>query len=306
MTLTDQVLKNIIKKVIKGEDYRIEVVSLINAAFLQFVIDFFKKIVRLKLENKDVSNWYKKEFLKSELSKEDIAINSGLNMKTITNMYGTATKDIVIDAANEHYDTLYEAISQLVDNDEDLSLTLTIKFNGVSVDLTINETLIVINTLAVKRAALRGGAWSTAGKTAEKVLMKTLCALYKVPSENFEEYFLRDKNKKVNREVDFYLISNKAERYLCEVKLMGKGNPESADAIFARKSNIFIADTLSQQNKDQADELGVFWVELRKKDGYKRLKKAFDLYDIPYTDYDGVDLENELDTILNEIIKLRI
>ena len=44
MTLTEQVAKNIIKKLLKGEDYRIEVVSLINAEFLQFSIDFFKKI----------------------------------------------------------------------------------------------------------------------------------------------------------------------------------------------------------------------------------------------------------------------
>lgn len=302
MTLTDQVIKNIVKKVIKGEDYRIEIVSLINAAFLQFVIDFFKKIVKLKLENKDVTNWYKKEFLKKELPKDEIAINSGLNMKTITNMYGSATKEIVIGAASEHYDTLYEAINSLIDSDEDLALTLTVKFNGVSVELTINETLLVINTLAVKRAALRGGAWSTAGKTAEKVLMKTLCKLYKVPQANFEEKFVRDIKKKVSREVDFYLKDNIGKEYLCEVKLMGKGNPESADAIFARKSNVFVADTLSQQNKDQADELDVSWVELHSKYGYKRLKKAFDKYKIPYTDYSG-NLDKDVAAILDEIIK---
>lgn len=302
MTLTDQVIKNIVKKVIRGEDYRIEIVSLINATFLQFVIDFFKKIVKLKLENKDVANWYKKEFLNKDLPKDEIAINSGLNMKTITNMYGSATKEIVLDAASEHYDTLYEAISGLIDTDEDLSLTLTIKFNGVSVDLTINETLLVINTLAVKRAALRGGAWSTAGKTAEKILMKTLCRLYQVPATNFEEKFIRDTTKKVSREIDFYLLDDQDKRYLCEVKLMGKGNPESADAIFARKSNVFVADTLSQQNKDQADELGVSWVELRTRNGYKRLKTAFDKYNIPYTDYTG-DLDKDLEIILDDIIK---
>ena len=34
MTLTQQVTKKIIKKLIKGEDYRIEIVTLINAEFL--------------------------------------------------------------------------------------------------------------------------------------------------------------------------------------------------------------------------------------------------------------------------------
>ena len=82
MTLTEQVAKNIIKKLLKGKDYRIEVVSLINAEFLQFSIDFFKKIVEAKLNNEDItSNWYKNEFLNPKLSKEEIVINSGLNMK---------------------------------------------------------------------------------------------------------------------------------------------------------------------------------------------------------------------------------
>ena len=45
MTLTNQVIKNIVSHVIKSQDYRIEIVNLINAEFLQFVIDFFKKVV---------------------------------------------------------------------------------------------------------------------------------------------------------------------------------------------------------------------------------------------------------------------
>ncbi len=302
MTLTDQVIKNIVKRVILGDDYRVEVVSLINADFLQFVINFFKKIAEVKLNNRDVSDWYKKEFLNNNLSKEEIAINSGLNMKTITNMYKNGTKEIVIDAANEHYDTLYEAISNLVDNSNDLEISLTIKFNGVAVDLTISETLLVINTLAVKRAALRGGAWSTAGKTVEKVLMKTICEIYKVSEDNFEEKFVRDTDKKVSREIDFYLKDQNGSKYLCEVKLMGKGNPESADAIFARHSDIFVADTLSQQNKHQADELNVVWVELRTENGYRGIEKAFRKFSIPYTPYEG-NLHEDLDIILEKIIK---
>ncbi len=50
MTLTDQVIKDIVKRVVMGNDYRIEIVNLINAEFLQFVVSFFKKIVDLKLK----------------------------------------------------------------------------------------------------------------------------------------------------------------------------------------------------------------------------------------------------------------
>lgn len=148
MTLTEQVTKNIISRLIKGQDYRIEVVALINAQFLQFAMDFFEKIVQAKLRNKDVIDWYKKEFLNPKLSSEEIAINSGLNKRTITNMFNSATKEIVIDASNEHYEILYNSISQLVENQSEIDLTLTIKFRGVSVELNINESLIVKTTYA--------------------------------------------------------------------------------------------------------------------------------------------------------------
>lgn len=297
MTLTDQVVKNIIKRLIKGQDYRIEVVALINAEFLQFAIDFFKKIVDAKLANQDVTiDWYKERFLNRRLSSEEIAINSGLNKKTITNMYNTASKEVVIDASNEHYDILYESISNLVETQPDIDLTLTLKFKGVSVELNINESLIVINTLAVKRAALRGGLWSTAGKRVEKYLMATLCMVYNVPFEHFDQ----SKIPASMREVDFYLINGNIYSR-CEVKLMGRGNPESADAIFARQSNVFVADKMSDLNKQQADLLNVKWVELRDENGYKRFGKVLQELNIPHTEYIG-DLDVHLDEILSELL----
>lgn len=210
------------------------------------------------------------------LPPEEIAINSGLNKKTITNMYNSGTREVVIEASYEHYDTLYNAIDELT-KIEDLNLSLQIKFNKVSVELDINESLIVINTLAVKRAALRGGLWSTAGKQTEGPLMITLCELYKVPRKN---YSIKPRAKKikrgeVNRETDFYLLKNNTE-YKCEVKLMGKGNPESADAVIARDSQVFIADKLSDQNKSQLDQRNIEWVELRDKDGFRRFKKVLE------------------------------
>jgi len=302
MTLTDQIVKNIITRVIKSQDYRIEIVNLINAEFLQFAVDFFKKIVLAKLENQDVTiDWYKKAFMDDSLPSDDIAINSGLNKKTISNMYGTATKTIVIEAANEHFESLYQSIQSLVEMEKEIDLTLTIKMKGVSVDLNVSESLIVINTLAVKRAALRGGLWSTAGKSAEKYLMLTLCKLYQVPENNYNaSHFVKDRGKKVDREIDFYLLNNGNE-FLCEVKLMGKGNPESADAIIARDSNVFVADTLSQQNKNQCDQLGVNWIALRDQDGYKRFGLALEKLNIPHTDYNG-DLDIDLSKILDGLL----
>ncbi|MCL2665028.1 MAG: CfrBI family restriction endonuclease [Defluviitaleaceae bacterium] len=303
MTLTNHVIKRIIIHIINSTDYRIEIINLLNAEFLQYAIDFFKKIVHAKLESKNITiDWYKKSFLCKNYSVDDIAINSGLNKKTISNMYHSVSKKIVLEAADEHFDALFENIKSLIEIDNDVDLTLTIKLKSVSVDLNVNESLIVINVLAVKRAALAGGLWSAAGKGVEKHLMLFLCKLYKVPETYYKAtHFIKDNKKKVDRENDFVLINNNTE-YLCEVKLMGKGNPESADAAIARNTNIFIADTLSQQNKDQFDQLNIQWVELRSKNGYKKFGKILNLLGIPHDDYNG-NLENDLNMILDNLLK---
>ncbi len=245
----------------------------------------------------------KKEMLNLELPAEEIVINSGLNKKTITNMYNSGTREVVIEASYEHYDTLYKAIDDLT-KVEDLNLSLQIKFNKVSVELDINESLIVINTLAVKRAALRGGLWSTAGKQTEGPLMITLCKLYSVPLQNYSIKPRAKKIKKgqVNREIDFFLLRDDVE-YKCEVKLMGKGNPESADAVIARNSNLFVADKLSDQNKAQLEGLNVEWVELRDDGGFKRFKTVLENLEIPHSELDENNIEEKLNEIFNEIFK---
>lgn len=298
MTLKDQVIKNIIRKLIKGKDYRVEIITLINAEFLEYAIGFFKRIVDAKLKNENITvDWYKKEFLNPNLSSNEIAINSGLNRKTITNMFNSAKREIVIEASNEHYDTLYNAIKELTETEHELDLTLTIKFRGVSVDLNVSESLIVINTLAVKRAELRGGLWSTAGKTTEKYLMITLCKIFDIPSKHYNQSHIPESM----REVDFYLI-NDNQYYRCEVKLMGKGNPESADAIFARESSIFVADKLSDLNKQQASKLNCEWIELRSTEGYKKFSQILQKLGIPHTPFNG-DIDKKLDIIFKEIFK---
>jgi len=296
MTLTDVVIKKIIRRLVNSQDYRVEIVTLINAEFLQYAVDFFRRVVEAKLRNQTVTtDWYKAEFLNPNMPSDELIINSGLNRKTISNMYNSARREIVLEATMEHYEQLYDTINSLVEQGSDIDITLTIKLRGVSVDLNINESLIVINTLAVKRAELRGGAWSTAGKQVEKVLMQVLCKLYSVPSGNYELTGLSNDQ----REVDFYLIGS-GNRYLCEVKLMGKGNPESADATIARDSDVFVADKLSDLNKQQLTQRGVRWIELRSPDGYKKFETILQELNIPHSQLQG-DVNERLEEILNEL-----
>lgn len=298
MTVTGIVIKNIIRKLLAGQDYRSEVLSLINAEFLQYVVDFFKRIAWAKLDNENVTaDWYKKELLCSDsLTKEEVAVHSGLNMKTISNAYNSTRKQIVLEASLEHYDALYDAINSLTEHGG-VDVALTIKFRDVSVDLNINESLIVINTLAVKRSALRGGLWSTAGKQVEKPLMIALCALFKVPKKYYDQRNLPESQ----RESDFYLFDHTGKDYPGEVKLMGKGNPESADAVYARDSRFLVANKLSDTNKQQMDSEGILWVELQTENGYKRFEEVLKTLSIPYEPFTG-DLQNTLDKILPVIL----
>ncbi len=298
MTLTDAVIQRIIEKLINGQDYRIEIVTLIDAEFLQYAIDFFKRVITAKLATHDITvDWYKKELLNPSLPADEIAINAGLNKKTISNMYNSATKAIVLEASLEHYEALYESIKNAIENAGEMEITLTIKFRNVSVDLNISESLIVINTLAVKRAALRGGLWSTAGKRVEKPLLITLCKLFMVPEQHWNQTVLPESL----REVDFYLFGiDPQRRFRCEVKLMGKGNPESADAVIARDSKVFVADKLSDLNKQQLPERNVEWVELRDRNGYKRFGVVLRNLSIPYQEFNG-NVNDELPKIFREI-----
>lgn len=280
-----------------NHDYRDEILVIIDEIFLDYCISFFKQVVYAKIDALgEKSDWYQKVFLNPELPKEQIAINSGLNMKSITNAHNSSKKEVVIQASYENYTRLQKTINDLVSTGNNFEVKLSIKFKDVSVDLTVAESLIVINTIAVKRAEIRGGMWSAVGKQVEKPLMVTLCRLFNVPFE----FHSQTGNPKSFREVDFYVLSADGKKLRTEVKLMGKGNPESADAIFAREPSIFLADKLSDKNKTQADMLGVHWIELRAEDGYKRFQNVLNALNVPNSDLTE-ELNTRLDTILEEI-----
>lgn len=303
MTFDKIAVKQILLRLLKGEDYRGEVLNIINADFLDFALQFFKDVAEAKLQNEELTDdWYKKYFIQNPyLTKEEVAIYSGLNMKTISNTYKTTAKNVVVDASLEHYDAFVKTIQELIEIDDSLELILTIKYNKVSVELTLSESLIVMNVLAVKRAAIRGGAWSTAGKRVEKPLMLTLCKLFRVPDKHYKSNYvaqLKDEND-FSREIDFYLIDQNNNELKCEVKLMGKGNPESADAVIARDSKIFVADTLSETNKKQLDSLKVEWVELRSEKGYEKFKTILSNRGIPYEDIEDITPEY-LEKVIDE------
>lgn len=289
-----EVVRRAVKNLIlSGADYREEVVGIIDAEFIRFALNFFKEVAAAKIENHTIGvDWYQRVFMDAELRAGDIALHAGINMKTITNMHGTAKKTVVIDAAQRHYESLLRLVEDLTRGDDAFDFVIAIKMGGVSIDLNIRESLVVINALAVKRAAMRGGAWSAIGKRVEKPLMETLCRLYSVDGRNWDAVQIRgDGQATFEREVDFFLVDEAGVRHKCEVKLMGKGNPESADAVIARDSRVFVADTLSDTNKAQLDSRGVLWVALKERDGYRRFARVLQALGIGYAAPAPADVE---------------
>lgn len=267
ITFRNQVIDNTVDKLISGEDYREEVVNVINANFFDFALEFFKKIVFAKMESKEISlEWYRKNFINDDkLDPAESAIYAGINKKTITNIYNTASKKVVLDVANGNFEYLSSLIDELKqDASEDIGISIKLTYKSIYVELNLVESLLVINALATKKLAIRGGAWSSIGKKVEKPLVTKLCKICGVPRENMDDsIFVKDYELDYDREVDYKLIDKNGNYIRVEVKLMGKGNPESADVIYARDTKMFIADTLSQQNKNQFDANDIPYVEMK-------------------------------------------
>lgn len=260
MSVSDTVVRNIVKKLILGEDHRNEVINMIDADFLNYTAKFFRKIVEAKHSNVEAEDWYENSFLSQELPKNEIIIHAGLAQKTIFNIYGSSRKDIVVQAAKKHFASLNSLIKQLIHQEQSLDFSFSLSTKEKSVQLSKKESLILINTLAAKRSQIRGGTWSAVGKRAEQPLMRTLCKLFSI-DENFYLIDTGFANPTYSREVDFRLIGPEGG-IKCEVKLMGKGNPESADAVYSRDTQVFIADKLSHLARSQLTDNNIKWVEL--------------------------------------------
>ncbi len=283
---SEENIKETVFTLLNGGDYRTNVINSINTEFLDFTVSFFKKVVDAKMEDTTINlDWYKQNFLnKASLKPSEIAIHAGMNSKTINNIYGSASREVIIQIANQNFDYLSQLISILEeDQEKDWDILIKLTHKRITVELSLTESLLVVNVLATKKIAIRGGAWSSIGKNVEKPLMIELCCRCGVLEDYIDSTnFVKDKTKKIDREVDFKLKNKKKNKeYKIEVKLMGKGNPESADVLFARDSKIIIADTLSDQNKNQIQNEGRFYLELKNNqsiiEDFKAILKELDI-----------------------------
>ena len=257
-------LRRTIELILFGKDHRDQTNTLIERRFLTEAIEFFKQIVDAKMSSTLIDlDWYKDNFLNDQQDKDLLAACGGISLKSITNKRKTSRREVVLEESLKNYDSLLGTISELCDSNVDIDLAIS--FRGVTVHLNLNESLVVINALAMRRNQIRGGSWSSLGKNIEYPLLKTMCMLFEVPETNYSRG-----NRQGLREIDFCLLDENEQLQKCEVKLMGKGNPEGADALYARGANVFVASKLSDTNIRQLDNEGVKWVELNKPFGFKK------------------------------------
>ena len=291
MTGTGVAIENIIRKLLMGEDYHSEVLTLIDAEFLEYVVDFFRQIVKAKLDKESTNlDRYIEEFLSSHSpSNSEVSAYSEIATETPSN-----SKQIVLDTPVRHHEALYDAFNSL---ENDLDMEFTIKLNKVSFDLDLNESLIAFNTLGFKRLILQDRLWSETEKQVKKPLMATLCALFQVPKKYFDQRNLPESQ----RASDFHLFDDTGRDYPCEVKLMGKSHPESADAVYAYDSRVIVANKLSESSKRQMDSESILWVELQTENGYKRFAEVLKTLSIPYKPFDK-DLQETLNKILPAVL----
>ena len=231
---------------LRGDDCQFRFTEFVHNALEQKTISLLKKVFQAKLiPEKLTPLWYQKGILPI--------------------------------AEGNEYEIAQSELDGFAEDFNSLGIEITVRLGAVSTRLDIAEMLVVTNTLAFHRAALRGGAWSSVGKQVEKSLLLTLCGIYEVPAVNYRLTGVSDEG----REVDFFLSDPAGQSYRCEVKLMGQGNPESADAFYSRDSQVFIADKLSDLNKRQLVANGVQWVELRGAVGIAKFGEVLTTLQIP-------------------------
>lgn len=279
-----------------GDNHRRVAVDEINRVFLDEAIDFFTTVAEAKLRGEDLSStdWYLDEMLDADRGKEAVAAAAGLAIKSISNIRESTRKEIVVDESIRSYRSLRRTLDELIAAKDAPSLVLTIKIGPVGVDLTIKESLIVVNALAARHEAIRGGAWSTIGKALEVPLMEALCLMFNAD----EKCWRRAEYQEFPHQIDFVLMSH-GRQYLCEVKLMGKGNPESAKAAHAHNASLLVADRLSEQAKDSLTKNKIEWVAMAESSGWKQFGQVLQEFNIGN---DGPRELSELDEVLDRVL----
>ena len=251
VTLRKERVEELIRLALNGRDCRDLVIDIIDEAFADDAVRFFQEMAIVKFGTETITfDWYRERFLDKEIDNVEFT----------------------------------ESLESLTDDDVGVDLSLT--WRGVSVDLDLNEALVAISALAVRRAGIRGGAWSAVSGQVEAPLMETLCRTFDVDPRFYTDSSRDDDSV---REVDFYLLPPDGGRARCEMKLTGADNPEGGDGPIARGGRVFAVIALSEQNQTVCDNDDTMWTQLQTANEFLRFQDTLSELGIPHAHLD----ENE-------------
>ena len=297
-TITTEGKRRIIRSLLEdGGNHRAAVFEEINRDFLQYAMSLLGRAADGKIRGEEVrsDNWYFSELVNRASQTNEVAVLGGVPKKTIFNIYGSATRQIVLEAAAENINSLNSALEELrAVHHPDLHVSISL---GSELEFTTQESMLLINALAVKRHQISGGKWAAVGIAVEAPLMLTLCRLFALEPQHYRSGLSKDGR----HQVDFMLQRSGVE-YRCEVKLNGRGNPESVTAAIARDPRLVLADFISEQNREKLDAAGIRWVDFHDRQGYLRFGRALDAFNLPYHPPD--EALPQLNNIFDEILPL--
>ena len=284
--------KEILLLLFNGKNHRPYLTALKSKIYSDFYSDFISSI---NISGDNLT--FEKIFIDNEEEIEKKLWFSGLNKKTVGDTYGSQSQDTLIKAINE----IIPTITKIIENTETDLNEIVFRFNGLEGENEVNlkgaDLFKILLAVCTRHAALKGGFASSFGKQIEKSLMIMLCKIFNVSENSYHSYDIRDEGN-FTRETDFYLIKSQ-KKFKCEVKMMGRGNPEGADSLYARGTKVFIGDTLSETNKRQCEANSVEWLELRE-NGWLKFGQILDRFKIKYSLNENY--QKELLSIIEKVI----
>ena len=84
---------------------------------------------------------------------------------------------------------------------------------------------------------------------------------------------------------------------------MGRGNSEGVDGPLARKSHVFVSDSLSVKNINNLEHDSIEWVQLRSELGFRRFKTVLENLKIPHGKLLPGDVQENATRLFKDIFR---
>ncbi len=161
-----QFISEIINALLKGKDYRVYVLAVLNTRFIDTAMKLITEVFHCKLKNEDwISKIIEHEYTQSGSdAKTRMLWFSGMNEKTVKNMAGTAQKEVCFSLGKQNIKAFRMLFNKSGIASNFDKFAIIIEEGETSITLDAFESLFLINILATMKVSIQGGIWSETGK----------------------------------------------------------------------------------------------------------------------------------------------